>query len=366
MTELEIFLATVPGLEPPAAGEARARGFREVAAVPGGVTLKGGWPEVWRANLELRLPTRVLVRLGAFRAMHLAQLDKRARKFPWGETFAPGTALKVEAVTRKSRIYHAGAAAQRIERALAEELGAVIAPEAALVVKVRIEDDLVTVSLDTSGEALHKRGHKTEVGKAPLRETLAAGFLRLAGYDGTQSVVDPMCGSGTLVIEAAEMAAGLLPGRGRGFAFEGLASFDPAAFAAMKDRPPPPAPPPRFFGHDRDAGAVRYSAANAARAGVAGVTGFTRQPLSDLAPPDGAPGLVITNPPWGARIGERKLLFALYGTLGKVLSERFPGWKVAVIAPDAGLVKATGLGLEAAGPPVDIGGVKARLWLGAV
>lgn len=366
MRDLDLFLAAPPGLEPLAADEARAAGFRAVAAVPGGVTLQGGWPDVWRAHLELRIPNRVLIRLGAFRALHLAQLDKRARKFPWAETLRPGTALRVEATSRASKIWHAGAAAERIGRALAEELRARLDPGAGLVVKARIEDDLVTLSLDATGEALHKRGYKTDTAKAPLRETLAAAFLRQAGFDGSQAMVDPMCGSGTLVIEAAAMAAGLLPGSQRRFAFEDLTSFDAAAFTALKARPLPPPPDLRFFGFDRDDGAIRASAANAARAGVAGFTAFRRQPVSDLAPPVPGPGLVITNPPWGARIGERKLLFALYGRFGAVLAAGFRGWRVAVIAPDPGLVKAMGLGLEAAGPPVDIGGVKAQLWCGDV
>lgn len=364
MSDLDLFLAAPPGLEAVTADEARAAGFRAVASIPGGVTLKGGWPEVWRAHLDLRTPNRVLVRLGSFRALHLAQLDKRARKFPWSETLRPDVPLRVEATTRASRIWHAGAAAQRIERALVEELGATLAPDAPLAIKARIEDDLVTISLDATGEALHKRGYKTDTAKAPLRETLAASFLRQAGFDGTGAVVDPMCGSGTLVIEAAMMAANLAPGRLRGFAFQQLASFDPVAWARLLARPLPPAPEARFFGFDRDDGAIRASLANAGRAGVSGFTAFRRQPVSDLAPPVPAPGLVITNPPWGARIGERKLLFALYGRFGQVLAERFPGWRVAVIAPDAGLVKAMGLGLEAAGPPVDIGGVKASLWRG--
>jgi putative N6-adenine-specific DNA methylase len=369
VTEFEIFLVVPPGHEGLAADEARAAGFADAAPVAGGVTLRGGWPQVWRANLDLRIPTRVLVRLGAFRALHLAQLDKRARRFPWGDTLRPDVPIRVEASTRASKIWHAGAAQQRVETALREDFGATLATDAPLLLKVRIEDDLVTLSLDTSGEALHKRGWKQAVAKAPLRETLAAAFLRQAGFDGTQVVIDPMCGSGTLVIEAAQIAAGLPPGAQRDFAFQRLASFDPAAWAALLDRPAPPSPPAQFFGQDRDDGAIRMSRANAQRAGVEGLCHFARQPISDMAPPANltpgiAPGLVITNPPWGARIGERKLLFALYATLGRVLAERFAGWRVALIAPDAGLIKATGLGLDPAGPPVDIGGIKASLWLG--
>ena len=235
MSDFEIFLSVAPGLEPALAEEAAEAGFRDVAVVVGGVTVSGGWPEVWRANLVLRGASRVLARIGAFRVMHIAQLDKRARKFPWGDVLRPDVPCRVEVTTRASKVYHAGAAKQRIERALTESFGARLADDAAVILKVRIEDDLCTISVDTSGESLHKRGHKQGVGKAPMRETLAAMFLRQCGYHGTEPVYDPMCGSGTFVIEAAEIAAGLLPGRSRRFAFEELTTFDSAAFAALKD-----------------------------------------------------------------------------------------------------------------------------------
>lgn len=363
---MAIFLSAPPGLEPVLADEARAAGFTDVTTVAGGVTLTGDWPEVWRANLTLRGAGRVLVRMAEFRAMHLAQLDKRARRVDWAALLRPDVPIRVEATCHASRIYHDKAAAQRVERAIVECLGTPLGA-GGITVRVRIDDDLATISLDTSGEPLHRRGHKQAVGKAPLRETLAALFLRQMGFDGTQPVVDPMCGSGTFVIEAAEIAAGLLPGRDRAFAFERLVSFDPAAVAAIRDAAPGFAATPRFFGSDRDQGAIAGARANAERAGVGTWCFFARHAVSDLTPPAGiAPGLVMVNPPWGARIGERKLLFALYGTLGTVLRDRFGGWQVGLVSPDAGLVKATGLGLQAAGAPVDMGGTRVTLWRGVV
>lgn len=363
---MQIFLVAPPGLDSVLADEARAAGFRDVAAVPGGVTLTGGWPEVWRANLVLRGAGRVLVRIAEFRAMHLAQLDKRARKIDWAAVLRADVPVRVEATCRKSKIYHDKAAAQRVQTAITEGIGAPVAADAPVVVKVRIEDDLVTISLDASGEALHKRGHKQAVGKAPMRETLAALFLRQLGFDGTQAVVDPMCGSGTFPIEAAEIAAGLQPGRSRDFACQHFASHDPAGFAALKTTPTV-TPSLRFFGSDRDQGAIQGASANAERAGVAAWCRFERRAVSDLIPPEGiAPGIVVVNPPWGSRIGERKLLFALYGALGKTLAERFSGWRVGIIAPDAGLVKASGLPLVAAGAPVDMGGTRVTLWQGVI
>ncbi len=358
------FLVAAPGLDETLAAEARAAGFNGLTLVPGGVEVAGGWPEIWRANLTLRTATRVLARVAEFRAMHLAQLDKRARKVDWASVLRPDMPVRVETTCRKSKIYHAKAATQRIERAIAETLGAPIAADAAIVVKARIEDDLCTISLDSSGESLHKRGHKTFTGKAPMRETHAAAILRMLGFDGTQAVVDPMCGSGTFLIEAAEIAAGLLPGRDRDFAFQKLAAFDAQAFAKMKT-PPQPDAQLRFFGSDRDQGAIQGATANAQRAGVAEWCRFTRLPVSELTAPEGvAPGLVVINPPWGARIGDRKMLFALYGALGQVLAQRFQGWAIGLVSPDAGLVKATGLTLSATEPAIDLGGTRVTLWRG--
>ena len=255
--ELEIYLVALPGLEAVLSAEARDKGFGDARTVPGGVVLRGGWPEVWRANLQLRGASKVLVRIGAFRVLHLAQLDKRARKFPWREVLRAGVPLRVEATCKSSRIYHGGAAAQRIETAIREELGAPIDAGADLCVKARIEDDLCTISIDTSGEGLHKRGHKQAIGKAPMRETMASLFLRQCGFTGSEPVLDPMCGSGTFVIEAAEIAAGLQPGRGRSFAFEQLATFDAAAWQRLRDTAQVTTPLVRFHGSDRDAGAIR-------------------------------------------------------------------------------------------------------------
>lgn len=357
---LSIFLACLPGLEPVLATEARALDLPDPRPVPGGVETQGGWPDVWRANIWLRGASRVLVRIGSFRAMHLAQLDKRARKFPWSETLRPDIPLRVEASCTRSRIYHQKAAAQRVERAITETLGAPISAEAALRLMVRIEDDMVTFSLDTSGEGLHKRGHKQATGKAPLRETMAAAFLRQMGFDGSQPVLDPMCGSGTFVIEAAEWAAGLAPGRARSFAFEHLAGFDPDACAALRAAPPKQALQ-QFFGFDRDQGAIHNSVANAERAGVAEITQFACQPISALRRPDTAPGLVMVNPPYGARLGNTKLLYGLYAALGEVMRAEFHGWRLGLVTSERKLAHATGLALTP-GPLVPHGGLKVQLF----
>lgn len=360
-----ILLVAAPGLETVLAQEAAERGFAGVSIVRGGVMVTGGWPEVWRANLVLRGASRVLAQVGAFRALHLAQLDRRARRFPWGEILRADVPVRVEATCHHSRIYHAGAASERVSRAIGEELGAPIVKEGGPVaVRVRIDDDLVTISIDTSGDGLHRRGFKTEVAKAPLPETLAAIFLRQCDFAGHEPVVDPMCGSGTFLIEAAEMAAGLAPGRSRGFAFEHLAGFDAAAWEMMckAHEVVHPAGPVRFHGSDRNAGAVAMARRNAERACVLASCDFQRLAISEIVPPEGPPGLVITNPPWGTRIGERKALFALYDAFGRILRERFAGWRVGIVTPDGGLARASGLDFLPELPPVSHGGQKLRLW----
>jgi len=372
MTEpFEFFLAGPPGLEPQLRDEAAALGLAGLRIVPGGVTGQGGWPDVWRANLRLRGATRVLARIAAFRAMHLAQLDKRARKVDWAATLRPDVPLRIDATTRRSRIYHAGAARDRVATAIRETLGAPVlagggedAPGDAVALRVRIDDDLCTISVDTSGAMLHRRGHKQAVNAAPMRETMAALFLAACGYRGAEPVLDPMCGSGTFPIEAAGIAAGLAPGRSRDFAFERLAGFDADAWAAIRAEAEAERreTPLRFHGSDRDAGAIAMSRANAARAGVGGICDFREAPVSDMSPPEGPVGLVIVNPPYGARLGEPGRLRPLYAALGATLRARFPGWRVGLVAADPGLAQATGLPFGPPGAPVPHGPLRVRLY----
>lgn len=360
--DLEIFLVATPGLEDALLDEVRSLGFASARPEAGGITVRGKWADVWRLNLQCRGATRVLVRIGSFHAVHLAQLDKRARQFPWGATLRRDVPVKVEVTCRRSRIYHSGAARQRIESAITQTLGAPLSDDAEVQVKVRIEDDLCTISVDSSGDSLHRRGHKEAVGKAPMRETLASLFLRQCGYRGGEPVVDPMCGSGTFVIEAAEIAAHLSPGRDRRFAFQHLAGFDAKAWQKLCGAESPVVPEVRFFGSDRDAGAITMSTENAARAGVAEWTTFRRHAVSDLVAPEGPPGLVIVNPPFGARIGDRKPLFGLYGALGKTLIARFGGWRVGLVTTDQSLAKATGLPFGPPGKSVLHGGLRISLF----
>jgi putative N6-adenine-specific DNA methylase len=232
----------------------------------------------------------------------------------------------------------------------------------------RIDNDQCTLSIDTSGDLLHKRGHKAAVSKAPIRETMAALLLRRCGFSGGEPLLDPMCGSGTFVIEAAEMALGLKPGRSRSFAFEQLATFDAAIWQEMRraaSEPTRSALVYRFQGSDRDAGAIRMSRDNAARAGVSNATDFQQLTVSELQPPDGPAGLVMVNPPYGDRIGDKSKLQPLYRSLGQTLLQRFAGWRVGLITSEPTLARATGLPFKPPSAPIAHGGLRVQLFLTA-
>jgi len=359
---LEIFLVTAPGLEPLLRAEAVEKGFRKPKAIRGGVTVQGDWAAVFRANLDIRGASKVLVRIGSFKVIHLAQLDLCLRTFPWAEFFRSDVPVRIQASCKSSRIYHAGAVIERITNAITDGLGVQVSADAEICIKARIQNDVCTLSIDTSGDLLHKRGHKEAVSKAPMRENLAALMLRHCGYRGKEPVVDPMCGSGTFIIEAAEIAASLYPGRSRHFAFEHLVTFDQEKWQALQARQINKTATARFYGSDDDAGAVRMSRANAERAGVTHLTDFQHHPVSELEPPDGPPGLVIINPPYGARIGNTKQLNYLYRSLGQVLMDRFSGWRVGVVTNTPSLAKNTGLPFARESERIDHGGQRVKVY----
>lgn len=359
----EIFLSTTPGCEAVLRDEAADAGFAAPVAVAGGVVFASGWEDVWRANLVLRGANAVLARIAQFHVSHLAQLDKLSRQVPWLALLPEQVDFAVDATCRKSKIYHNGAAAQRVATAISAATHGVRNDDAGIRIVVRIENNLCTLSMDTSGELLHKRGHNKVVGKAPLRETLAANLLRMAGYRGSEAVLDPMCGSGTFVIEAAEIAMGLFAGRDRSFAFEQLPMFDRAKWQALKATMQARPASHGCFGFDRDKAAVDVASENAARAGVATATRFSRQAVSELQRPDTDPGLVIVNPPYGARIGDVRKLGALHAALGHVLLQRFHGWRVALVTSERQLAYQTGLPFKQPGPPINHGGLRVKLYL---
>lgn len=358
----EIFLTTAPGLENALYDEVRGKGFKQVKVVKGGVTLHGGWSEVWRANLWVRGASRVLARIASFKALHLSQLEMQARAVAWGEILKPDMTFSVKASCVKSRIYHSDAAAERVEKAISDTLKAAVDPQGDITIMLRIERDICTLSVDTSGELLHKRGFKEQVNKAPMRENMAALFLQECGFKGDEPVYDPMCGSGTFVIEAAEIAARLNPGRQRAFAFESLATFDAEEWQKMRTVQRQAPSNIQIYGSDRDEGAIAMSQENASRAGVAAYTHFVQKSISDITPPCEAAGLIILNPPYGTRIGEVKKLLPLYQTLGEVLRTRFSGWRVGIITADKSLAAATKLPFLPEKQPILHGGTRINLY----
>lgn len=364
--KFEIFITTQLGLEHLLYDEIKKFKFINPVLLVGGVSITGDWVDVWKANLYLRGATKVLARIGEFRAFHLAQLDKRARKFPWHITIPKGMSIKAEVVTnRKNKIYHAGAAVERIERAISEELGSKIAgsiSSADIVLKIRIIDNNVIISLDTSGDGLYKRGYKLATGKAPIRENIASLALYYCGYSGNEPVIDPMCGSGTIIIEAAEISRNLMPGRNRKFAFQKFNSYDEKLVEHFVKKWQNKASALTFTGMDRNPNVVEHSYQNSIRAGIDDISNFKTQSIEKLTRPNGPSGLVIVNPPYGSRIGKKKDLFSLYRKFGEKMKNEFSGWRVGMITSDNALAQSTKLPLVSSELAISNGGLKIRVY----
>lgn len=373
---LACFAACTVGLESIVARElsalAAGRALEVLGAEPGGVEFQADLAALYDANLRLRAASRILVRVGSFHASAFHELERRARRLPWEAFLSPGAAVSTAVTSKKSRLYHQDGVAERLLAAAGERVTGLRAAkqpadEDSRLLVVRVFRDQVTVSADSSGELLHRRGYRLATAKAPLRETLAAAMLLASGWDGSGPLVDPMCGSGTLPIEAALLARRIPPGLHRRFGFQTWPGYDPPLWerrraAAMDDvlsRAPAP-----IVGSDRDEGAVGAARENAERAGVGGDIVFRRATISAFEPP--APsGLLITNPPYGRRIGERARLRNLFAQLGNVVRRRAPGWSVAFLSAHAELARQTGLPLESVLETLN-GGIRVRLLQGAV
>jgi len=354
----EAFAVTAPGLEPLCAAELRALEIR-AAIEDGGVGWSGSIESVARANLWLRTASRVLVRVAEFRATAFYELELHAKRVPWDRFVAPGASIAFHVTCRKSKLYHSDAVAQRLAQAIERRVPNVRvvktraagddddAGEAAdrQLFVVRFLHDVCTVSADSSGQLLHRRGYRQQVAKAPLRETLAAAMLLGAGWNGDVPLVDPMCGSGTIPIEAARLARLIAPGRDRGFAFLRWPEVDQQMWSTLLDGARAgelPSSPVEIAGADRDAGAVDAARANAARAGVADDIEFHVEPISAMRPAE-PPGLIAANPPYGIRIGEADPLRNLYAQLGNVTRRQRAGWTLGLLSADAQLERQTGL-----------------------
>ncbi|HEX7121266.1 MAG TPA: class I SAM-dependent RNA methyltransferase [Gemmatimonadaceae bacterium] len=345
----EAFAIAAPGLEPLVASELKSLRARQLRSIEGGVEFQADQHLLYTANLHLRTASRVIVRLARFRAISFAELERRATRVPWERIVPPNGRVRLRVTCRKSRLYHSGAVAQRLLESINQRTGATAldttpgpggAPEddasGAQLFVIRVDHDQVTVSADTSGDHLHLRGYRTAVIQAPLRENLAAAMLLASGWDRDTPLMDPFCGSGTIAIEAALMARQMAPGRNRRFRFMEWPDFDADLWtnvhtrAIEAERPRTAAP---IIASDRSGWAMRAAAGNAERAGVAADLQLERAEVSALQP-TGQPGWLVTNPPYGVRLGQRDELRGLYAEFGAVLRERFRGWRVAILSTD--------------------------------
>jgi putative N6-adenine-specific DNA methylase len=356
----DLFASTAPGLESIAAGELKKLGLktRQEVGGGGGVTFKGGPERIYETNLWLRTASRVLVRIGEFHASTFHELERRARTLPWQDFLPASGPVRLRVTCRKSKLYHSDAVAERVLSAISrvaprtlevqpegsdrEERG-----ESQLFV-VRIVDDRCEVSADSSGELLHRRGYRQEIGKAPVRETLAAAMVLASGWRSGEPLLDPMCGSGTIPIEAILIARGIAPGIKRRFQFMNWPGFDSVLWDDIigKARGSVTEFVGEIRGSDRDAGAIRAAMHNAERAGVAGDVEFLTDAVSGsmaaLADVEEGAGWILTNPPYGIRVGDAADLRNLYAKLGSSLRAKH-GWRLGILTSDEALVRQTRL-----------------------
>ncbi len=372
-----LFAVTAPGasafaaqelrrLELPAAADDRA----------GGVAFSGEQAAIYRANLHLRSVNRVLMRLGSFQATSFAELRRRAARLPWERCLAPGQAVALRVTCHKSKLYHSDGVAERVAGAIGDRLGSPpavgkfdeesegaqsLTPQ---LIIVRLQHDQCTISIDSSGALLHRRGYRLATAKAPLRETLAATMLLAAGWElgenAAPPLLDPFCGSGTIAIEAALLALDIAPGLAaatqRRFAFMEWPDFDAGlwqrlvaeAQAQAQRQAERRAGKLHIVASDRDAGAIAGAQANAVRAGVAEWIEFVQRPVSALTAPEAGRGAgwIVTNPPYGLRVSANRDVRNLYAQFGHVLRAGFVSWHVAVLSSERRLLGQLGLRLD--------------------
>ena len=351
MTDLTYFATTAKGLEEALAGELRALGMAEITAGNGGVHFRGTRADGYRACLWLRTANRVLQPLGTFPCHTPEQLYDELRALPWEEYMTPEMTLALDASVRDSALTHSRFVALKGKDAIVDRFrdrcGSrpnvdPAAPD--LPINLHLAGNRCTVSLDLAGEGLHRRGYRLERTVAPLRETLAAGLLLLSEWDPGTPFVDPMCGSGTLPIEAALLATRSAPGLGRAFAFQKWPGFDARSWQALRDeahhmRQPAAAV---IVGADHDPRALRVCADNATRLPPTTTIDWQRTPFARLTPP--APGgTLLFNPPYGERLKDQDSLDVLYREIGDTLKQRWKGWTAWILTGNLEAAKRVGL-----------------------
>jgi putative N6-adenine-specific DNA methylase len=373
----KLFAVTAPGLELFTVQELQQMELLperhgSTAREPGGVEFTGDLETIYRVNLWLRTCSRLLLRLGEFHAAAFSELNKHTRQLPWEQFIIPGQGVTLRVTCHKSRLYHSGAVAREIIIAIGAHLGKSVnhvkfnddqAEPIPQLVIVRLVNDQCTISLDTSGQHLHRRGYRLATAKAPLRETLAAGLLLASGWDTRSPLLDPFCGSGTIAIEGALLANRIAPGNNRRFAFMDWPSFQPELWndihtsdSGISTQAPAPLLGREFImASDRDEGAIKIARENAERAGVAKHIEFTQRTVSAIQPR--GTGWIVTNPPYGMRTGSNKDVRNLYAQFGKVLRQMCPGWHIAIMCSDLALLAQLNLPLDKSIPLIN-GGIK--------
>jgi len=370
---LRLVATCARGLEEILAGELADLGVERIAPEVGAVTFGGGWRDVWRTNWRLRTANRVLVELATFNGHSGEALEAGARNLVrrrsrvWdgmdaGELFHPDRTFALQATSRASEIRDTRWVVLKVKDGLVDgqrdrfgRRGSVAREDPDVPLRVFLHKNQATVLLDTSGDPLDRRGYRTETAEAPLREHLAAACVLASGWSGRGPVLDPMCGSGTLLAEAGLWALGRPPGAvrrtlGRGWAFERFPGFDAGAFATIRDEPvETPAGDDadadadggaelRLYGNDLSPEALAAARGNLERAGLADRLELTRKDAFEVEPPraDGAAGsrpagtgLVLINPPYGERLEESP---EQWRRMGDWLKKGFPGWRAAVLA----------------------------------
>lgn len=350
---MEFFATAAKGVEEVLADELRSLGIAVVAVESGGVRFAGEIAACWRANLWLRTANRVLMPLAAFPCATPKELYDGVRAIPWSRHLTPAMTMAVDCSLRESAITHSGFVALKTKDAIVDEIrdrcGSrpnVDTRDPDLRVNVHLVKNRCTVSLDSSGTPLDRRGYRLERTEAPLRESLAATLVALSGWDGATPLADPMCGSGTILIEAALKAARRAPGLLRkGFGFQRWPGYDSSLWESLVAEARAEALPAlsaAIVGCDRSAPALAIARQNARRAGVEGMIRLSQGEIRDFAPPPG-PGVLIFNPPYGQRLEEEEALKPLYKLIGDIMKQHCTGYTAYLLTGSQELAKCVGL-----------------------
>lgn len=343
------FFASCPrGLETFLADELREIGASDVEVGMGGAHFRGAFDFCYRVNLESRIASRVFWQVGAGSYRNEDDIFKVARSLPWADWFKASHRIMVETNARNCPLKSLDFVTLRIKDAICDcfrdRFGSrpdVDRRSPDIRISAFLTADTFTIYLDTSGEPLFKRGYRDARIEAPLKENLAAGILRITGWKPTEPLLDPMCGSGTFLIEAAMMALKIAPGINRKFAFQKLSNFSERDWQKYLDRASAAqlAPQPlQIFGSDKYGDVLKVARNNLAKAGLADVVQLKQVDALEMSAP-AASGVLVTNPPYGVRIGEEEELAADYPRLGDVLKRQFSGWRAYLFSADTQLPK---------------------------